>query len=143
LSFDNLHTGEKLSSTYWADGRLISRGCRQIDWVLRDHRSGDVAAIAPELFDLLFRLRQRLRTDAPFEVISGYRSARTNAALARAGDGVASGSLHMKGLAIDIRVPGLPLPQLHDAALKLEAGGVGYYPRSGFVHVDVGRVRSW
>jgi uncharacterized protein YcbK (DUF882 family) len=143
LSFNNIHTGEKISSTYWADGRLIAGGCRQIDWILRDHRSGDIAAISPELFDLLFRLRQRLRIDAPFEVISGYRSPRTNAALRRTGGGVASGSLHMKGLAIDIRVPGLPLPQLHDAALKLEGGGVGYYPRSGFVHVDVGRVRSW
>ena len=143
LSFDNLHTGEKLSTAYWAEGGLVDRNCRRIDWILRDHRSGEVAAISPRLLDLLFRLRHQLQTDAPFEVISGYRSPQTNAALVRASSGVATRSLHMQGMAIDIRVPGLKLARLRDEARKLGLGGVGYYPASDFVHVDVGRVRSW
>jgi len=143
LSFDNLHTGERLSAAYWANGTLIDRNCRKIDWILRDFRSGDVAVISPRLLDLLFRLRQRLGTDAPFEVISGYRSPHTNAALVRASTGVATRSLHMKGMAIDIRIPGLKLTRVRDEARKLAMGGVGFYPKSDFVHVDVGRVRTW
>ena len=143
LSFDNLHTGERLSTAYWANGSLIDRNCRQIDWILRDFRSGDVAVMSPHLLDLLFHLRQRLETDAPFEVISGYRSPHTNAALVRASTGVATRSLHMQGMAIDIRVPGIKLTRVRDEARKLAMGGVGFYPRSDFVHVDVGRVRTW
>ena len=97
----------------------------------------------PRLLDLLVELRARLRTTAPFHVISGYRSPATNAMLAATTEGVASNSLHMDGMAIDIRVPNRPLRQLHQVALNLEAGGVGYYPRSDFVHVDTGRVRRW
>lgn len=143
LSFLNLHTGERLATSYWARGRYVPGACRALDRLLRDHRTGEVAEISPKLFDLLYALRGRLGTDAPFEVISAYRSPRTNAMLAQASGGVARRSLHMDGLAIDIRVPGVPLAELHKAAVDLRGGGVGYYPRSNFVHVDVGRVRYW
>ncbi len=143
LSFDNLHTGERLHAAYWMDGRYDQTACRRVDWVLRDHRAGVAAPIATDLLDLLHAIRTRLATDAPFQIISGYRSPNTNAHLASAGSGVASNSLHMQGLAIDIRVPGCALAHLRDTAKTLKAGGVGYYPKSNFVHIDVGRVRYW
>lgn len=143
LSFENLHTGEKLAVTYWANGRPIPEAKALVDHILRDYRTGDVHPIDPGLLDLLHRLHQSLGTSQPFQVISGYRSPRTNAMLADASGGVARKSLHMQGLAIDIRVPGRPLATVRDAAAALQGGGVGFYPRSDFVHVDVGRVRSW
>lgn len=143
LMLDNLHTGERLRTIYWADGQYIPEALGRIDWVLRDFRTAETHPIAPALIDLLAGLHRHLATAAPFEVISGYRSAATNAMLAAASDGVAQNSLHMRGMAIDIRVPGRSLVRLRRAALALAAGGVGFYPRSDFVHVDVGRVRRW
>jgi uncharacterized protein YcbK (DUF882 family) len=143
LQFENLHTGERLTATYWVGGDYVAEELRRIDHVLRDHRTGDVRAIDPRLLDLLARLRDRLQTRAPFQIISAYRSPRTNAMLAERSGGVARQSLHTKGLAIDIRVPGRALTAVRDAALALRSGGVGFYPRSDFVHLDVGRVRSW
>jgi uncharacterized protein YcbK (DUF882 family) len=143
LAFNNLHTGEELRTVYWADGGYVPDSLREIDHVLRDHRTGEVLEIDPALMDLLFALRRRLKSDAPFGVISGYRSPATNARLRQAGGGVAVRSLHTVGKAIDIRLPGRRLTALRDAALALRGGGVGYYPRSAFVHVDTGRVRSW
>lgn len=143
LAFENLHTGEKLTTPYWINGAYEPEACRQIDWLLRDHRSGNATTMSRELLDLLHRLRSVLESPAPFQVISGYRSPQTNAKLASASSGVASNSLHMKGIAIDIRLPGCALPDLRQAALSLKAGGVGYYPKSNFVHVDTGRVRAW
>jgi uncharacterized protein YcbK (DUF882 family) len=101
------------------------------------------AAIDPALLDLLHDLGARTGSTKPFEVISGYRSPATNEALRRASDGVARSSLHMSGRAIDIRLADVALPALRDAAIGLHGGGVGYYPRSDFVHVDTGRVRFW
>lgn len=143
LAFYNLHTGEKLSATYWADGGYVPDELGAINHLLRDFRTGDVHTIDPKLLDLLFALDSRLGSSQPFHVISGYRSPKTNAMLHARSSGVASGSLHMVGKAIDIRVPGRSLAQLHDAALALRRGGVGYYPKSDFVHVDTGRVRRW
>jgi uncharacterized protein YcbK (DUF882 family) len=143
LQFESLHTGERLRATYWAAGAYVPEELRRIDHVLRDHRTGDVRPIDPGLLDLLCVLRDRLGTDAPFQIISAYRSPATNAMLAEHSSGVARQSLHTKGLAIDIRVPGRSLVALRDAALGLKGGGVGFYPRSDFVHVDIGRVRSW
>ncbi|MCP5367202.1 MAG: DUF882 domain-containing protein [Hyphomicrobiales bacterium] len=143
LAYLNLHTGEKVTATYWADGAYLDDGLGEMDRVLRDFRTGEVTDMDRRLYDLLHALRRRLDTDAPFHVISGYRSPRTNAALAQAGGGVAKRSLHMRGMAIDIRVPGRSLKALHRAARSLRGGGVGLYPRSNFVHVDVGRVRYW
>ena len=143
LSFDNLHTGERLSAVYWEAGAYLPDASRQIEWVLRDFRVNQTHPIDPRLLDLLFALHAMLPDGAPYEVISGYRSPATNAMLRSASDGVAAHSLHTQGMAIDVRVPGIVLARLRDSAKGLRGGGVGYYPRSDFVHVDVGRVRYW
>jgi uncharacterized protein YcbK (DUF882 family) len=143
LAFRNLHTDETVDVVYRADGQLDRDALREIDWLLRDFRTGEARPIDGRLLDLLWRLRSALDTTEPYEVISGYRSPATNAMLRRTGRGVARGSLHTRAMAIDVRVPGQPLWALRDAALALRLGGVGYYPSSGFVHVDVGRVRVW
>lgn len=143
LSFQNLHTGDRLTASYWADGRYIAEARARIDWVFRDHRSGETAPISEALLDLLSQLRERLRIDEPFQIISGYRSPATNRVLAAHSGGVATNSRHMLGQAVDIRVSSVPLKRLRDEALALRAGGVGYYPKSDFVHVDVGPPRQW
>ncbi|MBN9589401.1 MAG: hypothetical protein BGN85_07040 [Alphaproteobacteria bacterium 64-11] len=145
LSFANLHTGEKLAVTYWANGDYVPGALAQVDTILRDFRTGETHPIAPDLLDLLALLRNRMETGEAFEVISGYRSPATNAKLRGAHEhsGVASHSLHMQGMAIDVRLNSRPLAALRDAALSLRGGGVGYYPSSDFVHVDVGRIRRW
>jgi len=116
---------------------------RDINTVLRDHRSGDVYPIDTDLLDLLFALQATVGSRKAYEVISGYRSPATNASLRNTSSGVAKRSYHMQGKAIDIRLPGCDLEQLHTAALSIKAGGVGYYPGSDFIHVDVGPLRSW
>jgi len=145
LAFDNIHTGEKLKVEYWTEGQYIPDALVQVNHVLRDFRSGDVHPIAPQLLDLLSALRERLETTEPVSVISGYRSPTTNAMLRGEHEhsGVASKSLHMQGMAIDIRIAGRSLATVRTAALAQRLGGVGYYPQSDFVHVDVGRVRTW
>jgi uncharacterized protein YcbK (DUF882 family) len=115
----------------------------QINSFLRDFRTREVHDIDPKLLDLLHRLAGELDAPEPFHVISGYRSPRTNSTLRSKSGGVARYSLHMEGKAIDIRLPGVPLARLKEAALDLKLGGVGYYPGSDFVHVDTGRVRAW
>ena len=143
LSFYNLHTDEKLAVTYWSKGQYDAVALDEIDHFLRDWRTGDTHPIDPVLLDVLSKLRAKLQTTKPFHVISGYRSPKTNATLASANDGVARKSLHMQGKAIDIALPGHSLKKLQRAAIALQAGGVGYYPRSGFIHLDTGRVRTW
>jgi len=143
LSFDNLHTGERLKADYWVDGEYVPDALQDINRLLRDFRTGDVHPIEPKLLDVLSMLRGMMETESDFQVISGYRSPKTNATLHEQSGGVAATSLHMRGMAIDVRVGGRPLTGLRDAALHLAAGGVGYYPKSNFVHVDVGRVRRW
>jgi uncharacterized protein YcbK (DUF882 family) len=144
LAFYNTHTGERLKATYWEHGQYLPDALTEINHVLRDHRSGEVHTIDSSLLDLLHLLQGRLETHKPFHVISGYRSPVTNAMLrATGGGGVAKRSLHMQGKAIDVRLPGMRLADLRKAAVQARAGGVGYYPRSAFVHVDVGRVRYW
>jgi uncharacterized protein YcbK (DUF882 family) len=145
LAFDNIHTGEKLKLDYWHNGQYLPDALAAVDRVLRDFRTGQVHPISPGLLDLLATLRARLDTTRPISVISGYRSPATNALLRGEHEhsGVATKSLHMQGMAIDIRIAGLDLGSLRDAALGMRAGGVGYYPSSDFVHVDVGRVRRW
>lgn len=145
LSFDNIHTGEKLKVEYWANGQYLPDALVEVNRVLRDFRTGQVHPIDPQLLDLLAHLRNRLETTQPVNVISGFRSPGTNAMLRAEHEhsGVASKSLHMQGMAIDIRIPGRELADLHTVALAERRGGVGFYPQSDFVHVDVGRVRSW
>jgi uncharacterized protein YcbK (DUF882 family) len=143
LRFAHTHTGERLAVEYFSGGQYLPDALATVNKFLRDFRTGDVHDIDPRLLDLLHRLVTTTGTSRPFEVISGYRSPHTNAALRQRSDGVASGSLHMKGQAIDLRVGDVPLGKLRAAALSLKAGGVGYYPASNFVHVDTGRVRFW
>lgn len=143
ISFYNLRTGESLDTVYWAEGSYVTEGLGEVDRVLRDFRSGEVQAIDPKLIDLLHRLHERLGANQAFQVISGYRSPATNAMLRKQSSGVAKRSYHMRGMAVDVRLQGINLKWLNHAALSLRAGGVGYYPRSDFVHIDTGRVRSW
>lgn len=143
VAFHNLHTGESLSAVYWEQGAYVPGALSEVNHVLRDYRSGDVHPIDPRLLDLLDTLSAKVETRTPFHVISGYRSPRTNAMLHARSSGVAKNSLHMKGLAIDIRLDDVDLARLHQAALGLRSGGVGYYPGEDFVHVDVGPVRQW
>lgn len=145
LSFFNTHTGERLQASYCCGGVYQPNVLEQVNFILRDFRANEVRPIDPKLLDLLYELGGVLHTDQPYHVISGYRSPLTNSMLRTRGShtGVASGSLHMVGKAIDIRMPGVKLAHLHAAAMSLKLGGVGYYPSSDFVHVDTGRVRYW
>jgi uncharacterized protein YcbK (DUF882 family) len=143
LSFYNIHTGEYLKTAYWAQGRYTAGAMEDINYLLRDYRTGQVRAIDPRLLDLLYAVNHRLGSSQPFHVVSGYRSPATNAMLAAASTGVAKHSLHIEGKAIDIYLPNRSLRELHRAALALGRGGVGYYPESNFVHMDVGPVRTW
>lgn len=143
LRFHNLHTGEHLKATYWAEGDYVADELAAINHLLRDHRTDDVADIDQHLLDQLYSLQQKVGSSARFEIISGYRSAKTNAMLARNSNGVASKSLHLEGRAIDVRLPGVELDRLRRAALAMKAGGVGYYPSSNFIHLDTGRPRFW
>jgi uncharacterized protein YcbK (DUF882 family) len=143
LRLDNLHTGEKLAVEYFDGGHYQPDALAEVDRFLRDFRNGEIGAIDPRLLDLLHRLASTTGSRQPYAVISGYRSAATNEALRRHSSGVASGSLHMRGQAIDIRLADVPLATLREAARSLGLGGVGYYPASDFVHVDTGRVRTW
>jgi uncharacterized protein YcbK (DUF882 family) len=143
LSFVHTHTHERLTVPYFAGGKYLSAGLARLKTFLRDHRTGDEHEIDPTLYDLLNDLRLATGTRSPFQVISGYRSQRTNTMLRVHGSGVSRGSLHLKGRAIDIRLADVDTAKLRDAALELGRGGVGYYPTSDFVHVDTGRVRRW
>jgi uncharacterized protein YcbK (DUF882 family) len=143
LAFTNLHTGETLRSTYWAEGGYLEDELKGVNQVLRDHRSGEIYAMDPKLLDLLYVLQQSVGVSGAFHIISGYRSPKTNQKLRTKSSGVAKRSLHMQGKAMDIRLPGCELKHLRDAALSLQAGGVGYYARSDFIHIDTGRVRRW
>lgn len=143
LALHNLHTDEHLEVTYWARGAYRPDALAQIDWIMRDHHTDEVLSIDRRLVDLLHRLQARLGGRRTLEVISAYRTPATNAMLASLSDGVAPHSLHMEGKAVDINVAGVRVSALRRAATALRAGGVGYYPNSGFVHVDVGRVRYW
>jgi uncharacterized protein YcbK (DUF882 family) len=139
----NTHTGEVLESRYFVDGHYSAEQLGVLDWLLRDHRTGDVFPIETRLLDLLHELAIDADQEPRFEIISGYRSPATNAMLAATTDGVSSSSLHMQGRAIDVRLVGMPAIALRDIALQKQAGGVGYYPAADFVHLDIGRVRSW
>jgi uncharacterized protein YcbK (DUF882 family) len=143
VSLYNTHTGEWVRTVYWADGHYIREAVRDINWVLRDHHSNEVRPMNAGVLDVLGMLRGRLECSDPFLVICGYRSPTTNAWMHSHSSGVASNSYHIKGMAIDLRCEGRDLSRVRGAAASLKAGGVGYYPHSGFVHVDCGPVRYW
>ena len=144
LSFNHLHTHERTALVYAMGPAFVPSALDHLNHFLRDHYSGEVGQMDPELYHLLHRVRRELGTELPFHVISGYRSPNTNETLRTTrGGGVAKRSLHMDGKAIDVRLPGVALSDLRDAAIALQAGGVGFYEHDNFVHIDTGRVRSW
>jgi uncharacterized protein YcbK (DUF882 family) len=143
VSFVHTHTGEELTAAYWKAGQYQSDALLRVNQLLRDFRTNEVHAIDPALLDVLFDLQTKADTDRPFQVISGYRSARTNEMLRHSSDGVAQHSMHLVGRAIDIRLESFPTYRLGELARSLGRGGVGFYRASDFVHVDTGRVRFW
>ena len=143
LSFYNTHTRENLETCYFRRGSYCPKALAHINHILRDHRTDKVKPIDTGLLDLLHALSVSLHSQEPFHIISGYRSPSSNALLRRKSKGVAAFSLHMQGKAVDIRLPRCPGKKLRKAAVNLKRGGVGYYPRLNFIHVDVGRVRYW
>ncbi len=144
LRFHHTHTDETLTVEYHDGRRYLVDALREVSHYLRDFRTGEVHPIDPGVLDILYLLSQRtLGHSARFHVISGYRSPKTNAMLRQKSHGVAKRSLHMQGKAIDITLPGCDTRHLYQAALNLGRGGVGFYAKSDFIHVDTGRVRSW
>lgn len=145
LAFANPHNGERYEACYFANGRYRADGLAELNYALRDWRTGEVRHMDPKLLDLLVRVRDRLDVSPhqQLKLVSGYRCPRTNRALHARSYAVASKSQHMLGKATDIAIPGVGLHRLRDAALSLQGGGVGYYPHDGFVHVDTGAVRRW
>ena len=144
LSLDHTHTREQIGLVYAVGDEYLPPSLNRLNVFLRDHYSGDVGRMDPRLYDILYQIRRELGTQTSFQIISGYRSPNTNERLRTTrGGGVAKRSLHMDGKALDIRLPGVPLSELRDAALSLRQGGVGYYPKDQFVHIDTGKPRSW
>ncbi|WP_340121985.1 YcbK family protein [Methylobacter svalbardensis] len=143
LALHNTHTGDRLKLTYFERGNYVEDALLEINHLFRDYHDGSVHPIDPALLDQLYDLKHSLEVRKPFNIVSGYRSPATNADLRRHSDGVAKNSLHMQGRAIDIRLEGIDTKRIRNAALALRRGGVGYYPRSNFVHLDTGSVRSW
>lgn len=144
LKMYHTHTQERIDVVYKMGGDYIPSAVARLDRFLRDHRTGDVIELDPRVFDLLHDLTVALgQPDSEINIVCGYRTPWSNEFLRRATVGVASHSLHMAGEAVDIRIPGIPTAELRNVALSLHRGGVGYYPKSAFVHVDVGPVRHW
>jgi uncharacterized protein YcbK (DUF882 family) len=143
LCLYNLHSKEYIQAVYWEDGKYVPDALDDINYMLRDHYCGAVRAIDKKLINLLFAIQQKLDTDEPYHIISGYRTAKTNAYLRRNNKRAAKRSLHIYGKAVDLRLPGSRLKEVRRAAYKLRAGGIGYYPKSDSLHLDVGGVRYW
>jgi uncharacterized protein YcbK (DUF882 family) len=143
IALVNTHTSERLAIEYFSGGAYRDEALGALNRLLRDHRTGDVNPIDPRLFDVLHDAAVLADREPKFEVISGYRSPHTNAMLNSRSNGVARRSLHMEGKAIDVRLVGYRTDRLRDLALSMQHGGVGYYAKSDFVHLDTGRVRTW
>ncbi|MEI8394028.1 MAG: DUF882 domain-containing protein [Rhodospirillaceae bacterium] len=143
LSFVNVHTSERLSVPFATGGSVVPGAMTSVRKLLHDHHDGSAHDIDPKLLDVLFSIMRLVGGGSVINVLSGYRSPRTNSMLRMSYDGVAANSFHMYGKAIDFWVPGVPIDSLHRAAMSVHGGGVGYYPGRGFIHVDVGPVRHW
>lgn len=143
LSFVHTHTGEKLSVNYWCDGQFQTQCLTPLNHFMRDFRTGEMATMDAGLLDILYELQVLANREATYEIISAYRSPETNAKLSAKSAGVAKKSLHMDGCALDIRITGFSTKKLQTLALANQRGGVGFYAKSDFVHLDTGRVRTW
>ena len=139
----NTHTGQELDVCYYAQGQYQPEALKKINYILRDHRTEEVKPIHKGLIDLLYSISMTLVRPTRFHIISGYRSPETNAKLSKRSKYVVKNSLHVKGQAVDIRIPDYDTRRLRNTCMKLKAGGVGYYRKSDFVHVDTGLVRHW
>ena len=139
----NAHTNEKFHGVYRIGNRYLPEAFRKINSFMRDFRTGDVYTMDKKLIDILASIQVRSQQKAPIEILSGYRSPKTNSMLRKASSGVAKNSYHLKGQAADLHIPGYSTSQLRAIAIDLGVGGVGYYPRSDFIHVDTGDVRTW
>ena len=139
----NTHTGEKLDVCYYSQGQYQPEALENINYIFRDYRTGEIRPIRKELLNLLYSISKKLDQTTRFHIISGYRSSRTNAKLRKKDKYVARNSLHIQGEAADIRVPDYDTRWLRKICMTLQAGGVGYYRKSDFVHVDIGPVRYW
>jgi uncharacterized protein YcbK (DUF882 family) len=143
IALEHHHTSEFIDITYFSQGRYIYGALDEISYLLRDYHTDQVHPIDAKLLDLLYDVKLLLGTSNPFHVVSGYRSPETNANLRRHSRGVARQSLHMEGKAIDIRIQGVSVKDIREAAMLLQRGGVGYYPSDNFVHLDTGDIRTW
>jgi uncharacterized protein YcbK (DUF882 family) len=143
LSFYHTHTQQSLDVIYYQNGDYVESSLDEINLFLKDFRTGDIAEMDPRLLDILYDVRNELDSDGTYEVISAYRSPKTNEMLRGKSSGVARNSQHLLGNAIDVRLRGVPTQDLRDTALEMKRGGVGYYQKSDFVHMDTGRVRRW
>ncbi|MDT8406451.1 MAG: YcbK family protein [Methylococcales bacterium] len=144
LALANLHTGEKIKAVYFEHGRYLPDAIKEIEWLMRDYRTDQAHRIDRALLDQIHELKRRLGVShKPVQILSGYRSPFTNKQLRKQSRGVAKNSLHMQGRAVDLQIEGVSVSRLRAAALTMRKGGVGYYPGSGFVHIDTGAVRTW
>ena len=143
VTFRNQRTGESFNGVYRVGDKYLPEAFEQITHLVRDTRNGETFPIDPRTIDIIYVVQRTLQTNEPYQILSGYRSPRTNALLAKASYGVARHSLHMTGQAVDIRLDSKSVRAIRDVALDLHAGGVGYYPNSGFVHIDSGDFRTW
>ena len=143
VSFRNTHTGESFSGIYRVGDKYLPEAFDQINVVMRDFRTNQVYPMDPRVIDIIYMVQRMSGQNRPYDIISGYRSPHTNAMLRQTSSGVAKKSLHMEGKAIDLRIDGFSTKRIRDLATSLKAGGVGYYAKSDFVHVDCGDVRSW
>ncbi|MFP1871324.1 DUF882 domain-containing protein [Lonsdalea quercina] len=143
LTLNNLNTGERLKAEFFDGRRYIKEELTRLDYFFRDYRANKIKSIDPQLFDQLYRLQVMLGNNKPVQLISGYRSRGTNEDLRSHSRGVAKQSYHTQGKAMDFHIEGVQLANIRKAAVKMRAGGVGYYPRSNFVHIDTGPARTW
>ncbi|MFC1882324.1 DUF882 domain-containing protein [Thermodesulfobacteriota bacterium] len=143
LSLYNPNTKEKFDSVYWRNGSYVAEALKDINYLLRDVRTDAIKPIDKDLLDLIFSISIKLKPQKPLHIMCGYRTSRTNSLLLKRNKSAAKNSYHIKGQAVDIRLPGLRTSELRRAAYELRQGGIGYYPRRRFVHIDVGPVRYW
>lgn len=145
LKLRNLHTNENINVTYWEQGEYHVDALAEIYLLMRDHRANSITAIDVNLLDQLHSVQSKLQSKKEILLVSGYRSPKTNSMLRASskGNGVAKHSLHMQGKAMDFRIAGTNLRQVHRATLASTQGGVGYYSRGGYIHMDTGRKRKW
>ena len=143
LSIQRVQTGETFDGVYWSDGRYDRDALRRLDWVLRDPSMEEATPMDPRLFDVLHTVARQLDATEAFQVISGYRAPETNAVRAAENRRVSRVSLHMSGMAADVRLPGRDSRGMARLAAEMQIGGVGLYRRDGFVHLDCGPARRW